>query len=168
VNVNELHAEIYVYDKDIDLVQEGQTVEIDFINHSFETVKGTVQNIARSIDPETKAIEVHVKFSPPKGALVLPGMSVRAIVLNKAQEVTAHAVPLSAVLQEEDNFYIFGTEQQDGDKMRIKKYKVNLGNKDENFTEVVFPNQMPENLVIAQNNVAALEMQRKQVSGMGM
>lgn len=169
VNVNELHAEIYVYDKDIDLVQEGQTVEIDFINHSFESVKGKVQNIARSIDPETKAIEVHVTFNPPKGALVLPGMSVRAIVLNKkAQDITAHAVPLAAVWQEEDNYFVFGTESPSGGKMRIKKYKVNLGDKDENFTEIIFPNTMPENLIIAQNNVAALEMQRKQMSGTGM
>ncbi len=169
VNVNELHAEIYVYDKDIDLVEEGQTVEIDFINHSFETVKGTVKNISRSIDPETKAIEVHVTFNPPKGALVLPGMSVRAIVLNKDNDVTAHAVPLAAVLQEEDNYFVFGTDSEAGSgKLRIRKYKVNLGDKDENFTEIVFPNTMPANLTIAQNNVAALEMQRKQMSGTGL
>lgn len=166
VNVSELHAEIYVYDKDIDLVQDGQTVEIDFVNHTLATVKGTVKSISRSIDPETKAIEVHVTFSAPKGALVLPGMSVRAIVLNKDKDVTAHAVPLSAVLQEEDNYFVFGTESTIGSgKLNIKKYKVNLGNKDENYTEVIFPNEVSDKLTIAQNNVAALEMQRKQTSG---
>ncbi len=166
VNVSELHAEIYVYDKDIDLVQDGQTVEIDFVNHALATVKGTVQSISRSIDPETKAIEVHVTFSAPKGALVLPGMSVRAIVLNKDKDVTAHAVPLSAVLKEEDNYFVFGTESVIGSgKLNIKKYKVNLGSKDENYTEVIFPNEVSDKLTIAQNNVAALEMQRKQASG---
>lgn len=166
VNVSELHAEIYVYDKDIDLVQDGQTVEIDFVNHALATVKGTVQSISRSIDPETKAIEVHVTFSAPKGALVLPGMSVRAIVLNKDKDVTAHAVPLSAVLQEEDNYFVFGTESAIGSgKLNIKKYKVNLGSKDENYTEVIFPNEVSDKLTIAQNNVAALEMQRKQALG---
>jgi membrane fusion protein, heavy metal efflux system len=166
VNVSELHAEIYVYDKDIDLVQDGQTVEIDFVNHALATVKGTVQSISRSIDPETKAIEVHVTFSAPKGALVLPGMSVRAIVLNKDKDVTAHAVPLSAVLREEDNYFVFGTESAIGSgKLNIKKYKVNLGSKDENYTEVIFPNEVSDKLTIAQNNVAALEMQRKQASG---
>jgi RND family efflux transporter MFP subunit len=169
VSVDELRAEIYVYDKDIDLVQEGQTVEIDFINHSFKSVRGKVRNIARAIDSETKAVEVHVTFNPPQDALVLPGMSVRAIVLNKDSDVTAHAVPLAAVLQEEDNYFVFGTDSEAGsDKLRIKKYKVNLGDKDENFTEIVFPNAIPANLTIAQNNVAALEMQRKQMSGAGL
>jgi len=101
VNINELHAEIYVYDKEINLIKEGQSVEIDFVNSSFKSVIGKVQSISRSIDPETKAIEVHVTFNPPQGALVLPGMSVRAIVLSKDDDVEAHAVPLSAVLQEE-------------------------------------------------------------------
>jgi hypothetical protein len=96
-------------------------------------------------------------------------MSVRAIVLNKDSDVTAHAVPLAAVLQEEDNYFVFGTDSEAGsDKLRIKKYKVNLGDKDENFTEIVFPNAIPANLTIAQNNVAALEMQRKQMSGAGL
>lgn len=166
VNVSELHAEIYVYDKDIDLIKDGQTVEIDFVNQALATVKGTVQSISRSIDPETKAIEVHVTFKAPQGALVLPGMSVRAIVLNAYKEVTAHAVPLAAIVQEEDNFFVFGTESAVGSgKLAIKKYKVNLGNKDENYTEVIFPNDISENFTIAQNNVAALEMQRKQAAG---
>jgi RND family efflux transporter MFP subunit len=166
VNINELHAEIYVYDKEINLIKEGQSVEIDFVNSSFKSVIGKVQSISRSIDPETKAIEVHVTFNPPQGALVLPGMSVRAIVLSKDDDVEAHAVPLSAVLQEEDSYYVFGTESQIGSgKLQIKKYKVNLGDKDENFTEIIFPNGFPPNLSIAQNNVASLEMQRKQLLG---
>ncbi len=166
VNINELHAEIYVYDKEINLIKEGQSVEIDFVNSSFKSVTGKVQSISRSIDPETKAIEVHVTFNPPQGALVLPGMSVRAIVLSKDDDVEAHTVPLSAVLQEEDNYYVFGTESQIGSgKLQIKKYKVNLGDKDENFTEIIFPNGFPQNLSIAQNNVASLEMQRKQLLG---
>jgi RND family efflux transporter MFP subunit len=166
VNVNELHAEIYVYDKEINLVKEGQSVEIDFVNSSFKSVIGKVQSISRSIDPETKAIEVHVTFNPPQGALVLPGMSVRAIVLSKDEDVEAHAVPLSSVLQEEDSYYVFGTESQIGSgKLQIRKYKVNLGDKDENFTEIIFPNGAPANLSVAQNNVAALEMQRKQLLG---
>ena len=160
VNVSELHAEIYVY------VKEGQTVEIDFVNHTLATVKGTVQSISRSIDPETKAIEAHVTFNAPQGALVLPGMTVRAIVLNKSNGIAAHVVPLSAVLQEEDNYFVFGTESDiSTGKLNIKKYKVNLGNKDENYTEVIFPNNISDKLTIAQNNVAALEIQRKQASG---
>ncbi len=166
VNINELHAEIYVYDKEINLIKEGQSVEIDFVNSSFKSVIGKVQSISRSIDPETKAIEVHVTFNPPQGALVLPGMSVRAIVLSKDDNVEAHAVPLSAILQEEDSYYVFGTESQIGSgKLQIRKYKVNLGDKDENFTEIIFPNGFPQNLSIAQNNVASLEMQRKQLLG---
>lgn len=44
------------------------------------------------------------------------------------------------------------------------KFVRTLGDKDENYTEVIFPNDISENFTIAQNNFAALEMQRKQIA----
>jgi hypothetical protein len=81
----------------------------------------------------------------------------------------AQTVPLSSVLQEDDQFYVYATDSQKGagGKMTIRKFKVELGTKNETSTEVIFPNGVPANLLVAQTNVMLLETQRKQMSGLG-
>jgi RND family efflux transporter MFP subunit len=170
VNVDQLLAEVSVFDKDLDLIREGQTVEINFVNHSFAPVQGQVTHIFRLLEAETRAVKVHVQFRTPPGALVLPGMTVRAVVKSKELGTTlANTVPLSSVLQEDDQFYVFATTQDKGPggKMTIRKFKVELGDKNETATEIIFPNGTPTNLLVAQNNVMVLETQRKQMSGQG-
>jgi membrane fusion protein, heavy metal efflux system len=170
VNVDQLLAEVSVFDKDLDLIREGQTVEIDFVNNALVSVQGQVTHIFRTLEAETRAVKVHVQFRTPPGALVLPGMTVRAVVKSKATDTAlANTVPLSSVLQEDDQFYVFATTQEKGPggKMTIRKFKVELGDKNETATEIVFPNGTPTNLLIAQNNVMVLETQRKQMSGLG-
>jgi len=170
VNVDQLLAEISVFDKDLDLIKEGQTVDIDFVNHSYQTVQGKVVHVFRTLAEDTKAIKVHVQFRTPPGALVLPGMTVRAVVQSKNQgQSIAFTVPLSSVMQEDDQFYVFATDGQKGagNKMIIRKFKVEMGNKNETATEIIFPNGAPAKLSVAQNNVMVLETQRKQMSGLG-
>jgi heavy metal efflux system protein len=69
--------------------------------------------------------------------------------------------------QEDDQFYVFATDQQKGPngRIRIRKYKVTLGDRNETTTEVIFPNGDPGSLLVAQTNVAVLETQRRQASG---
>ncbi len=170
VNVDQLLAEVSVFDKDLDLIQEGQTVDIDFINQSYQTVQGKVVHVFRTLEQDTKAVKVHVQFRTPPGVLVLPGMTVRAVVKGKNQgQSIAFIVPLSSVMQEDDQFYVFATDGQKGagNKMVIRKFKVEMGNKNETSTEIVFPNGAPTKLSVAQNNVMVLETQRKQMSGLG-
>jgi cobalt-zinc-cadmium efflux system membrane fusion protein len=106
IDVNDLFAEVYVYDKDIDLIREGQDVEIEFINNKFKSVTGKVYSIDRSIDENTKAVSVNVRFKAPAQCLVLPDMNIRATITSRDNEVKALTVPLSALIQEEDHYYV--------------------------------------------------------------
>src|SRR6185295_3038176 len=49
VNNTELMADVFVYDKDLDNIVEGQSVLIDFITHSYPSVVGTIAHISRAI-----------------------------------------------------------------------------------------------------------------------
>ncbi|TAD97720.1 MAG: efflux RND transporter periplasmic adaptor subunit [Bacteroidetes bacterium] len=168
INVSELQADLFVYDKDINLISEGQTVELDFINASIPFAKGKVIHIERAIDPDTKAINIHVVFTATDKNLILPGMNVRAIIQNPTEEKrTPFTVPISSILQEQDHSFVFcATNQKSADgKQILKKCKVILGDKNEQFTEITFMNEMPDDILVAQNNVMVLENERKKTSG---
>ncbi len=170
VDNSQLYAEIFVYEKDLDLISEGQEVEIDFINNAFENVMGKVMSISRAINTETRAITAFVQFAAPKGALILPGMNVRAVVLNKEGTKGAVTVPTSSLMKEDDQTYIFAGENQPNPqgKLKIVKYKVEVGSTSDTLAEIIFPNGTPPNIVVAKSNVMVLETQRRQMSGVNV
>lgn len=170
VDNSQLYAEIFIYEKDLDLISEGQEVEIDFINNAFENVMGKVVSVSRTINPETRAITAFVQFAARKGDLILPGMNVRAVVMRKESIKGAITVPLSALMREDDQTYVFvsdGKKNSEG-KLRIVRYKVSTGHANDTLTEIVFPNGAPPAILVARSNVMALETYRRQVSGMNV
>jgi cobalt-zinc-cadmium efflux system membrane fusion protein len=162
INNAELNAEIYVYDKDIDMIKEGQKVMIDFVNHSFETVEGTVISLDRVINDETKAITVHVIFQAPDKTLILPDMTIKAILERQKYLQPAFIVPNGALLTEDDQVYVFtSTSKPDSDTITFKKTRVTIDDKNETETEILFANKMPDTFYIASTNVSMLEVERR-------
>ncbi|MFM8741062.1 MAG: efflux RND transporter periplasmic adaptor subunit [Cytophagales bacterium] len=168
VNNKELMADVFVYDKDLDNITEGQSVEIDFITHSYPSVIGTVAHISRAIDPATKAVTVHVKFSAPPNKLVLPDMSVRCVVLKKESLTPKLTVPLASILHEEDHHFVYLTfpAQNKNRETTLHKYRVNLGNQNEKFVQIAFANEPTGEYRIVTKNVMIVENERKKKSGM--
>jgi RND family efflux transporter MFP subunit len=170
VNNKELMADVFVYDKDLDNISEGQPVEIDFITHSYPSVIGTVAHISRAIDPATKAVTVHVKFSAPADKLVLPDMSVRCVVVRKESLKPKLTVPLAAILHEEDHHFVYLTfpAQNKNKETNLHKYRVTLGNQNEKQVQITFANEPTSDYRIVTKNVMIVENERKKKSGMVM
>jgi RND family efflux transporter MFP subunit len=170
VNNKELMADVFVYDKDLDNISEGQSVEIDFITHSYPSVIGTVAHISRAIDPATKAVTVHVKFSAPADKLVLPDMSVRCVVVRKESLKPKLTVPLAAILHEEDHHFVYLTfpAQNKNKETNLHKYRVTLGNQNEKQVQITFANEPTSDYRIVTKNVMIVENERKKKSGMVM
>lgn len=104
ISLDKLHADIFVYEKDIDQVFEGQEVVIDFVNQSLPQTKGTVEFIGRGIDPVKRTIVIHAVFNSPKGN-ILPDMTLKATFKgSSSQQLT---VPASAILREGDEQYVY-------------------------------------------------------------
>ena len=167
INTDELFSVLYAYDKDIEHIEIGQSVEISFINHNFPSVKGFVTSIERVVDDESKSVNVHVKFHAPDKSLIFHDMNIRAsIETNKSNELS-HSVLNSSLLKEDDAYYVFYTDNKrdkDG-KITLKKSRVELGETNENFSEINFLNPVSDSVMIAQNNIMALEGERKKMSG---
>lgn len=165
IDVRELYAEVFVYEKDLDMVEEGQEVEISFVNKSFAGVRGIIYNIDKVIDERTKSVSAHVRFMPPENTLILPDMNIKARILNKHDNDKALIVPLNCILEEEDLHYVFITDSsasEDG-RLSLKKCKVILGDKNDKFTEIRFLNPVGDKIYVAQNNIIAIESERKKI-----
>ncbi len=167
VNNNELMADVYVYDKDLDNISEGQNVEVDFITHSYPSVTGTVAHISRAIDPQTKAVTVHVKFTSPAGKMILPDMSVRCVVVKKESLLPQLTVPHSAVLTDEDHSFVYVAFDKDKTQSLniLQKYRVEVGNQNERVIQIKFSNPPQGEFKIIGKNVAIIENERKKRLG---
>ncbi|MFM7430121.1 MAG: efflux RND transporter periplasmic adaptor subunit [Flammeovirgaceae bacterium] len=170
VNNRELMADVFVYDKDLDNITEGQPVEIDFITHSYPSVIGSVAHISRAIDPQTKAVTVHVKFTAPSDKLVLPDMSVRCVIVKKESLTPKLTVPLAAILTEEDHHFVYlsFTNENKNKETMMHKYRVSLGNQNEKLVQITFANEPKGDYRIVTKNVMIVENERKKKSGMMM
>jgi RND family efflux transporter MFP subunit len=168
VNNRELMADVFVYDKDLDNITEGQPVEIDFITHSYPSVIGSVAHISRAIDPQTKAVTVHVKFTAPADKLVLPDMSVRCVIVKKESLAPKLTVPLAAILTEEDHHFVYlsFTNENKNKETMMHKYRVSLGNQNEKQVQIAFANEPTGDYRIVTKNVMIVENERKKKSGM--
>ena len=159
VNNSELMADVFVYDKDLDNIVEGQKVEIDFITHSYPSVVGTVSHISRAIDTQTEAVIAHVKFQAPPGKMVLPEMSIRCVALKKESQVPQLSVPLSSVLEEGDYSYVYLITDADTTKA-LHKHRVHKGNKNEQWVQITFANEPNGAYKVVSKNVMVVENER--------
>jgi cobalt-zinc-cadmium efflux system membrane fusion protein len=158
-----LHAEIYLYDKDINQIKEGQSVKINFINASYKDLDGTVTSIDRVIDDETKAITAYIIFEVPSDYIIMPDMSIKVKVESKSNTNAGYVVPNAALLIEDENVFVFATDDISTDTLKIKKYKITFGDRNDHESEIRFNTETSKNLYIANKNPSMLEAERKRL-----
>lgn len=160
INMTKMYADIDVYEQDLDQVQIGQQVEISFINKNITKIKGTVKHIINSIDPESRAIKVHVDFVAPKGAIVLPEMAVKVKITGKTAKEKKPTIPLSALLQEGELEYIYYALPKDKG-YEFHKAKVVLGENDGVNTEFSTSEPLPDKAMVVSSNVYLVDAENK-------
>jgi len=104
ISLDKLHADIFVYEKDIDQVFEEQVVDIEFVNQSIPKTKGRVEFIGRGIDPVKRTVVVHAVFLSPKGN-VLPDMTLKATF--KGTRSIQLTIPSAAVIRDGNAEYVY-------------------------------------------------------------
>ena len=134
VNLEELHAEIQVYEKDINKIAVGQRVTFQLANDS-SSYPASVYLVGKEISPE-RTVLVHCHLNK-KNRSLLPGMFVTAIIETASKETDV--VPTTAISNFEGKDYIFVSS---GDN-QFKAIRIVTGNSIDNFTEV----QLQEKLV---------------------
>lgn len=149
VNSANLHVELKVFQKDVDLIKKGQKVRFSLQNEAEERV-ATVTLVGREIN-EDKTVTVHCVANTQSRNLI-PGAYLNALIETGTEEV--NALPESAIADFAGKKYVFiETGQRKDEKGEVNYHfqllEVAIGSADAGYVEV----KLPENFDLATGKV---------------
>ncbi len=104
VDNSQLHLDLYVYEKDLDLVKVGQTIHFTLTNNYGKEYDAVVFGISNAFEGNAKALAVHAMVMGEKSGLI-DGMSVTALL--SLERATVPAIPTNAIVNYQGSDYIF-------------------------------------------------------------
>jgi cobalt-zinc-cadmium efflux system membrane fusion protein len=112
VDNSKMHVDLLVYEKDLQKVKVGQTINFILTNQNNTEIKGKVFSIGKAFENETKSVAVHADIINEQQTLI-PGMYVNALINVGTQAVKA--VPVEAVVKADGREFIFILEESNED-----------------------------------------------------
>lgn len=104
VDNSQLHLDLYVYEKDLSKLKEGQTIHFTLTNNPGKEYDAKIYGISNTFETNTKAVAVHAQVLGDKTGLI-DGMSITAIV--SLNDANVNAVPTEAIVNFEGQDFIF-------------------------------------------------------------
>ena len=130
-------TEVYLvgrlYEGQVGQVKKGQSVRIKAEAYPDDAFTGTVEGFTPRLDPETRTLGVRVRVANPDLKL-LPNMRATLNIVT-AEADSVIAAPLSAVLGEAGNLFVF--VQSDKDPHTYTRIPVVVGQRDDRYVEIV-------------------------------
>jgi cobalt-zinc-cadmium efflux system membrane fusion protein len=142
IDIEHLHAEIKVFEKDISKVRKGQIVYFTVPSMDSKIVQANVVLIGKTFDNATRTIGVHSHFDESKYNFLLPGMYVNAqIVVN---EHHANTVPEAAIVRIGEKFVVFTQKSRTDKDATFEAVPVTTGIKENGYVEILSPANIKE------------------------
>lgn len=164
IDTQHLHAELNIFEKDIYKIKIGQIVRFALANNADKELTAKIYLIGRAID-NTRSVRVHCHLEQEDKNL-LPGMFINASI--SLDPLKTLAVPVEAVVKENNNDYIFIQEKIVTDKNNsshksytFTKTQVKTGITDGNFIEIEPIATRNPNLMIVTKGASLLLSQLK-------
>lgn len=104
VDNSQLHLDLYVYEKDLPKLKEGQTIHFTLTNNPGKEYDAKIYGISNTFESNTKAVAVHAQVMGDKAGLI-DGMNITAIV--SLNDANVNAVPTEAIVSFEGQDFIF-------------------------------------------------------------
>lgn len=136
ISLRHLHAEFFVFERDITALTEGQTFSA-MLNDALKTpITGTVHLVGRGVESDrTIRVHGHLDHTTPT---IIPGTTLTATIA--ANPRSAILVPSNAVINDADGSWIF---LEDGENQYVR-IKVVRGVNHNSKTEI---RDVPENII---------------------
>lgn len=115
------HLELNVFEKDILKLKAGQRIVFNIPDISSAEYTGEVKLIGKSIDSETRTVKVHGHLESPHPRFVT-GLYVSASIYTS--DVSRLAVPESALIKQEDNYFVLILKKQNNKEYILEKEQV--------------------------------------------
>ncbi|MEO7044721.1 MAG: efflux RND transporter periplasmic adaptor subunit [Ferruginibacter sp.] len=156
INPSDIHAALTVFEKDINKIQPGQKVQINFIDAPEKIYDAAVLLITKNVDENRSGI-VHCHFEnmPPD---LKPGMFINAIV--KINNSVVKALPEEAVVRYENKEFVFVERNKD----QFEAVAVKTGKKYDGWIEILPDSNLTVNQVFVVKNAFAVLSALKNVA----
>ena len=143
-----------VFERNISQVAKGQKVDFVITNSPKVHFKGTVKEINRSMNSDTKAISVHVGIDAKNATELIPGMYVTGIISMGKQNVPA--LPDDAIVNANGKQYVFVLvkKHKEGNdvKFQFKQVEVVAGVSELGYTQVDFVTPISKDATVVTSN----------------
>lgn len=152
VNIEHIHADLMVFEKDMHKVKEGQRVTFTTESAPGKELEATIYSVGKAFEQDPKAIHLHAEIENKQG-LLIPGMYINGRII--AEDVKTYALPESAVVREGDKYFIFTAkkEKDNGEiEWAFQPVEVNVGGIDNGWIEIKLLQELSIGTQLAYNN----------------
>lgn len=162
VNIDHIHADLMVFEKDMNKVRQGQKVKFTIESSPEKELEAEIFAVGKAFEQEPKAVHLHAEIENKEG-LMIPGMYVRGRIM--VDEIEAFALPNEGVVRDGEKFYLFTVEkevEENGDiEWEFEPVEIAIGNEDDGWTEVKPLKVIEKGTVVAWNNAYYLLAEMK-------
>jgi cobalt-zinc-cadmium efflux system membrane fusion protein len=158
VNVEHIHADLMVFEKDVHKVREGQKVLFSVEGHDEYDLEAVIYSVGKAFENDPKAVHLHAEIENKHGVL-LPGMYVRGRIMSEENLVTA--VPEEAVVNEAGKDYVFTANSLENKEWEFIPVEVKVGTRSDGLVSITLISEAKENETFALNNAYYLMAQMK-------
>ncbi|BAO56106.1 efflux RND transporter periplasmic adaptor subunit [Nonlabens marinus] len=148
VDTDHVHADLMVFEKDVDKVKKGQKVRFSIQSRSGKELEAEIYSVSQTFEQDPKAVHVHAEIENKGGGLI-PGMYIKGRIEVDNQQTTA--LPESAIVTEAGKDYVFKV-QKEGDAWSFIPVEVTTGEKDGDWIAIRFFETPDPNTRFAYNN----------------
>ncbi len=148
VDTDHVHADLMVFEKDVDKVKKGQKVRFSIQSRPGKELEAIIYSVSQTFEQDPKAVHVHAEIENKEGSLI-PGMYIKGKIEVNNEQTTA--LPESAIITEGGKDYVFKA-QQEGDAWSFMPIEVTTGEKDGDWVAVRFFETPVSNTRFAYNN----------------
>ena len=153
INTDHIHLELNVFEKDILKVKKEQKINFNVPEASTENYLAKVHLVGTSID-ENRIIKVHGHIEETESTNFIVGMFVEANIITDSENRIA--LPNEAISKIEDNHFVLLLESKTEEGFKFKKVKVDIGLKNEDFTEILNVNDLKDREMLTKGSFMIL------------
>ena len=137
IDNSQLHLDLFVYEKDLGKLKEGQTIHFTLTNNPGTEYDAKVYAVSNTFEENTKAVTVHAMVEGNKTGLI-DGMSITALV--SLEQANVDAVPTEAIVNYQGQDFIFMVSKNESAKQGAA-YKASQDSHGHSHTEIELPKE---------------------------
>ncbi len=158
VNIEHIHADLMVFEKDISKIKNGQLVQFNVEALGNKEMTAKIYAVGKSFEEGPKALHVHAEIEN-KDKNLIPGMYVNARIITDG--ILEQALPEDAIFQEGETFYAFIAEREEDGSWGFTPKEVIVKSSSNGFTAFDFKDEIQKGMLVAQSGAYYLMAEMK-------